>query len=49
MHVQQNFLNDMVNLGVHGYVTKSSSHVEIFKAIDEVLAGRTYVCSEMQS
>ncbi|MEY3422673.1 MAG: hypothetical protein RIR48_2998 [Bacteroidota bacterium] len=49
MHVQQNFLKDMEDLGVHGYVTKSSSHVEVFKAIDEVLAGRTYVCSEMRS
>jgi len=49
MHVQQNFLKERVHLGVHGYVTKSSSHFEVFKAIDEVLAGRTYVCSEMQS
>lgn len=49
MHVQQSYLNDMLALGVHGYITKSSSHTEVFKAIDEVLAGRTYICNEMRN
>ena len=38
----------MMELGVMGYVTKSSSHTELFKAIDEIMAGRIYVCAEMQ-
>jgi DNA-binding NarL/FixJ family response regulator len=48
MHIQLNYLKQMMELGVMGYVTKSSSHTELFKAIDEVLAGRIYVCQEMQ-
>jgi DNA-binding NarL/FixJ family response regulator len=48
MHVQLNYLKQMMELGVMGYVTKSSSHTELFKAIDEIMAGRIYVCTEMQ-
>ncbi|MFN9112437.1 MAG: response regulator transcription factor [Bacteroidota bacterium] len=48
MHVQLNYLKQMMELGVMGYVTKSSSHTELFKAIDEVLTGHIYVCKEMQ-
>lgn len=48
MHIQLNYLKQMMELGVMGYVTKSSSHTELFKAIDEIMAGRIYVCAEMQ-
>jgi DNA-binding NarL/FixJ family response regulator len=48
MHVQLNYLKQMMELGVMGYVTKSSSHTELFKAIDEIMAGHIYVCAEMQ-
>lgn len=48
MHVQQNYLREMLRLGVEGYVTKSSSYTEILAAVDAVLAGRTYVCTEMR-
>jgi DNA-binding NarL/FixJ family response regulator len=48
MHIQLNYLKQMMDLGVMGYVTKSSSHTELFKAIDEIMAGRIYVCTEMQ-
>ena len=48
MHIQLNYLRQMMDLGVMGYVTKSSSHTELFKAIDEIMAGRIYVCTEMQ-
>jgi two-component system invasion response regulator UvrY len=48
MHIQLNYLKQMMELGVMGYVTKSSSHTELFKAIDEVMEGRIYVCAEMQ-
>jgi len=48
MHIQLNYLKQMLELGVMGYVTKSSSHTELFKAIDEVMEGRIYICSEMQ-
>jgi DNA-binding NarL/FixJ family response regulator len=48
MHIQLNYLKQMLELGVMGYVTKSSSHTELFKAIDEVMEGHIYVCTEMQ-
>ncbi|MFN5334701.1 MAG: response regulator transcription factor [Bacteroidota bacterium] len=48
MHIQLNYLKQMLEMGVMGYVTKSSSHIELFKAIDEVSEGRIYVCTEMQ-
>jgi DNA-binding NarL/FixJ family response regulator len=48
MHIQLNYLKQMLELGVMGYVTKSSSHTELFKAIDEVMEGHIYVCAEMQ-
>lgn len=48
MHIQLNYLKQMMELGVMGYVTKSSSHIELFKAIDEIMEGRIYVCEEMQ-
>lgn len=48
MHIQLNYLKQMLELGVMGYVTKSSSHTELFKAIDEVMEGHIYVCTELQ-
>jgi two-component system invasion response regulator UvrY len=48
MHIQLNYLKQMLELGVMGYVTKSSSHTELFKAIDEVMEGHIYVCTEIQ-
>lgn len=48
MHIQLNYLKQMLEMGVMGYVTKSSSHTELFKAIDEVMEGHIYVCAEMQ-
>lgn len=48
MHNQPAFAKKMFSLGAKGYVTKNSSHHEIFKAIDEVMKGRAYVCSEIK-
>ncbi|MBU6158147.1 MAG: response regulator transcription factor [Bacteroidetes bacterium] len=48
MHAQPNYLKQMLALGAMGYVTKSSPHAELYKAIDEICAGRLYVCEEMR-
>lgn len=48
MHIQKAYLDQMLELGVNGYITKSSTRAEIFKTIDEVIAGNTYVCEEMR-
>jgi DNA-binding NarL/FixJ family response regulator len=49
MHTEAAYARKMIRSGAMGYVTKNSSHLEIFKAIEEVIAGRTYVCSEMKN
>lgn len=48
MHNQPAYTKKMLQLGAMGYVTKNSSHEEIYKAIDSALAGKTYVCSEIR-
>jgi two-component system, NarL family, invasion response regulator UvrY len=48
MHNQPAFAKKMLQLGAKAYVTKNSSRQEIFKAIDEVMNGRSFVCSEIK-
>lgn len=47
MHSQLVFVRKMLLLDVKGYVTKSSSHIEVFRAIDVVQNGGTYICNEV--
>lgn len=47
MHNQLVYAKKMLQLGAKGYVTKNSSHLEIFKAIEEVMKGKVYLCSEI--
>jgi len=49
MHNQPAYAKKMLQLGASGYVTKNSSHTEIFKAVEEVLDGRKYVCTEIKN
>jgi len=49
MHNQPAYTKKMLQLGARGYVTKNSSHEEIFAAIDAVMAGKTYVCMEIKN
>jgi DNA-binding NarL/FixJ family response regulator len=48
MHNQPAYVKKMLQLGARGYVTKNSSHDEIFMAIDEVMRGKVYVCNEIK-
>lgn len=48
MHSQLVYAKKMLQLGAKGYVTKNSSHLEIFKAIEEVMKGHIYVCTEIK-
>jgi two-component system, NarL family, invasion response regulator UvrY len=43
------YAKKMLNLGAKGYVTKSSSYKEIFKAIGQVMKGSIYVCEEIKN
>jgi two-component system, NarL family, invasion response regulator UvrY len=49
MHNEPAYVKKMMRLGAKAYVTKNSSHEEMFKAIDEVMAGRIYLCAEMKN
>jgi len=40
------YAKKMLQMGAKAYVTKNSSHLEIFKAVEEVMNGRSYVCLE---
>lgn len=49
MHNEPAYAKKMFRLGAKGYVTKNSSYHEIFKAIDEVMQGNTFICSEIKN
>ena len=46
---QPAYAKKMLHLGAKAYVTKNSSHDEIFKAIEEVMNGRVYICAEIKN
>lgn len=48
MHNQPAYARKMLQLGAKGYVTKNSSHQEIFKAVEDVMNGRIYICMEIK-
>lgn len=48
MHNQPAYAKKMLQLGAKGYVTKNSSHEEMFMAVEEVMKGKVYVCSEIK-
>jgi DNA-binding NarL/FixJ family response regulator len=49
MHTEPAYAKRMIQLGAMGYVTKNSSHVEMFEAIEEVMSGKIFVCTEMRN
>ena len=49
MHNQLAYAKKMLQLGANAYLTKNSAHEELFKAIEEVMNGRTYVCAEIKN
>lgn len=49
MHNEPAYVKRMMKLGAKAYVTKNSSHEEMLKAIDEVMAGRIYLCAEIKN
>ena len=47
VQAERSYVNEMLRNGANGYVTKNSSSSEMITAIDEVLAGKTYLCDEI--
>ena len=48
MHTQYSYAKKTFQLGASGYVTKSSGHAEMIKAVEDVMDGKIYVCDEIQ-
>ena len=49
IQAEASYVHEMLRSGAHGYVTKNSPSSEMIRAIDEVLAGNTYLCKEVSS
>jgi two-component system invasion response regulator UvrY len=47
VQAERSYVNEMLRSGANGYVTKNSSSQEMVVAIDEVLAGKIYICEEV--
>lgn len=47
VQAERSYVNEMLRSGADGYVTKNSPGSEMIAAIDEVLAGNTYLCKEI--
>ena len=47
VQAERSYVNEMLRNGANGYVTKNSSSQEMVMAIDEVVAGKTYICEEV--
>jgi DNA-binding NarL/FixJ family response regulator len=48
MHNKPAYAKKVLKLGAKGYITKNSSQEEMFKAIEEVMNGRLYICTEIK-
>ena len=47
IQAERSYVNEMLRNGANGYVTKNSSSTEMITAIDEVQAGKIYLCEEI--
>jgi len=48
MHNEPAYAKKMMQLGAKAYITKNSSHKEVFAAISTVTSGGTYICNEIK-
>lgn len=49
LHSHPAYARRMLQAGASGYVTKNSSYEEIINAIQEINAGRKYICNEVKN
>jgi DNA-binding NarL/FixJ family response regulator len=49
MHTQPAYAKKMMQKGASGYVTKTSTTGEMFKAIEAVVNNKTYICEEIKN
>jgi DNA-binding NarL/FixJ family response regulator len=49
LHSEPVIAKKLIKLGARGYVTKNSDPKELFAAIEQVMNGDVYICSEIQN
>jgi two-component system invasion response regulator UvrY len=49
LHTQPSYVRQLIKNGAMGYLTKNSSAEEMFHALNEILSGRKYICSEVKN
>ncbi|HSZ31757.1 MAG TPA: response regulator transcription factor [Puia sp.] len=49
MHSQPSYAKKMLRSGARAYVTKNSTSDELMTAVEQVIAGRKYLCSEIKN
>lgn len=49
LHTQPTYAKKMIQMGAMGYVTKNSSREEMFRAINELKAGKKFICQEIKN
>lgn len=49
MHSQPAYAKKMLRMGARGYITKNSPRQEMLDAINEVIAGKVYICQEVKN
>jgi DNA-binding NarL/FixJ family response regulator len=48
-HNQPVYAREMMHMGASGYITKNSPKEEMIKAIQEIYAGKRYICDEIKN
>lgn len=49
LHRQPEYARKMMKAGAAGYLTKNSSKEELFLAVEEIHAGRKYICEDIKN
>lgn len=49
IHTEPSYIQKALKIGALGYVTKNSSIVELKKAINTILKGNVYLCTEINN
>lgn len=48
MYSDETFVQEALKIGVYGYILKGGSPLEILEALDQVITGRKYLCSQIR-
>lgn len=49
LHTHPSYAEKMIQKGARGYITKNSSCLEMFEALNALIKGEQYICKEIQT